>query len=182
MPNSNAAIRLVETLERHASQAGEVPACLHWITIAPRRRNLRPSLKAKTMQSTGPCSRGSPRVISGWRTLKKSINGKSGKRIGRIPPARLAGLASADIPSHYPSARYISPRDVASTAIKSRTNGCPDCTSLHHPIRISRTSQTTTIPNDLVGCWRRRNSSARFSVRANRQSTAPSDRSIAEYS
>jgi hypothetical protein len=176
MPNSDVAIGR----GRNASQAGGVSACRHWITIAPRRKSSKPSLKAKTVQSARRCSRGSPKVMSGWLATKKTINGKSGKRPGLILPARPAGPARADIRFHGPSARYISPQDAACAAIKWRTNDCPGCTILHHPIPISPAGQTMTVPNALIGCWRHRNSSALFSAENQpAKSVAPPDHLIA---
>jgi hypothetical protein len=173
MPNSDVAI----CRGRNASQAGGVSACRHWITIAPRRKSSKPSRKAKTVQSARPYSRVSPKAISGWLALKKTINGKSGKRPGLIPPARPAGPAHADVQSRCPSARYISPQDAACTAIRWRTNGYPGCTIWHHPIPISRACQTMTIPNGLIGCWRHRSSSARFSAENQpAKGAAPPDR------
>ncbi len=188
LPNINSTSKCPTQMSQSAAdetfewmhQAG-FSACLHWITIAPRRSSLRPSLKAKTVQSARPYSRGSPRVMSGWLTLKKAINGKSGRRLGLIPPARPAGIVSADIRFHCPSARYISPRDAACAAIKKPTNDYPGCTILPHPILTSR-ARTIAIPNGRIGCWRHRNSSALFSVKANQQSVALFDHLIARVS
>jgi hypothetical protein len=176
MPNSDVAI----CRGRNASQAGGVSACRHWITIAPRRKSSKPSRKAKTVQSARPYSRVSPKAISGWLATKKTINGKSGKRPGLIPPARPAGPARADIQSRCPSARYISPQDAACTAIRWRTNGYPGCTILH-PLPISGACQPTTVPHRLIGCWRHRNSSALCSAENQpAKSVAPPDHLIAQ--
>ena len=152
-----------ETFERDYITRDGVSECLHWITTAPRRRSLRRSRKPKTAQSTRAYSRGSPGVISGWLTWKKNINAKSDKRLGLIPSARPAGLVSAEIRFHIPSAIYISPRDVACAAIRKRTKDCPGCI-LHHPIPVSRACRTMTVPDGRIGCWRHRNFSARCSV------------------
>ena len=67
-------------------------------------------LKAKSQNEDSAISKavfgGLPKVMCGWLASKKIINGKSGKRPGRIPSARPAGLASADTRFHCPNARY----------------------------------------------------------------------------
>jgi hypothetical protein len=183
-PNINPAPKCPTQMSQSAADGmhhkqGGVSACRQWITIAPRRKSSKPSRKAKTVQSARPYSRVSPKAISGWLATKKTINGKSGKRPGLIPPARPAGPARADIQSRCPSARYISPQDAACTAIRWRTNGYPGCTILH-PLPIAGACQPTTVPHRLIGCWRHRNSSALCSGENQpAKSVAPPDRLVA---